>query len=234
MRQRTTEGRSPLVEDSGAASVRPDSATCPDLPDDCRGVRLEAEADKFAPHFLLNSLQAVSLLLDTGEEEEARRTVHRLSRLLRRQLESDVAGEEPLGEQLDFVCRYMRIEELRHDGQLELDVQVSSAAERALVPTRMLQPLVENAARHGIGPMPDGGRVEIRAGRYGGRVSIRVRDDGVGLPEGWELEEDAGTGLDALRASLCRLHEGTHSFELENRRDGDGAVARITFPDREG
>lgn len=227
MESDTVEEPRATIEPGRGASRDWESSACPDVAADCRDLRLEAEAGKLTPHFLLNSLQAVAVLLDTGREEDARSTVGRLGRLLRRQLKTDLAGEQELGEQVDFVRQYVQIEQLRHDGQLELDVRVEDAAERALVPTRLLQPLVENAARHGLAGQEGGGRIEIHGQRRDGRLVVRVRDDGGGLPREWDLEEDSGTGLSTVRASLCRLHEGRHRFEVRDLDTGDGTGTEV-------
>lgn len=233
MQRDTVEEPDPVTGTSGLANREWEDGACPDVAADCRDLRLEAEAGKLTPHFLLNSLQAVAVLLDAGREQEARSTVTRLASLLRRQLDADLAGEGVLGEQVDFVRQYVQIERLRHDGELELDVRVSDDVRGALVPTRLLQPLVENAARHGLAAVDGDGRIEVRAERRDGRLALVVRDDGCGLPDGWDLEDDAGTGLNALRSSLCRLHEGRHRFEVRDREDGSGAEARIEIPYRD-
>lgn len=205
---------------------------CMDLFEDCRDIRLETEAGKLTPHFLLNSLQAVAVLLETHRTSEARNAVSRLTDLLRRQLDTDLTGEQPLGEQVEFVRDYLQIERLRHEGDLELEVRLDASAERALVPTRLLQPLVENAARHGLAGRTGTGRVEIRAEREGRRLVVLVRDNGRGLPEDWSVTADAGTGLRALRASLCRLHEDRHRLEVENRAGEAGTRVQVEVPYR--
>lgn len=229
----TTRDTGRTTDAAGTAARDWESSACPDVAADCRDLRLEAEAGKLTPHFLLNSLQAVAVLMDTGRTEDARSTVTRLSALLRHQLDADLAGEESLGDQVEFVRQYVQVERLRHDSELELDVAVDDEAARAVVPTRLLQPLVENAARHGLAGRDEGGRIEVRAERRDGRLRLRVRDDGRGLPEGWELEENAGIGLGAIRASLCRLHEGRHRFEVRDLGDGRGTEVEVDLPYRD-
>lgn len=223
--RRSGEGRAP-----GDAAAW--GADCPDVGDDCGSVRMEVEAGKLTPHFLRNSLQAVGFLLDSGRETEAREYLGRLQDLLSRRVAERAPSERPLVEQLGFVRDYVVLEALRHEDGLELELDVSPEAGRALVPGRLLQPLIENAARHGLAGRSDAGRIVVRAERSDGHLELEVTDDGRGLPEDWELEQDRGAGLRALHATLCRRYGDDHALRVGNRREGSGTRVRIRIPFR--
>jgi sensor histidine kinase YesM len=156
--------------------------------------------------------------------------VARLGDLLRLALQNFGAEEVPLRQELEFVLSYLEIEQARLGQRLRVHFDVEAAAADARVPAFLLQPLVENAIRHGVMSRPGPGRVELRARRGAGRLRLEVRDTGPGLAPGPLAE---GVGLSNTRARLGRLYGDDYRFELASRPEG-GAVVRVVLPYRPG
>ena len=190
--------------------------------------RLQALQMQLNPHFLFNTLHAISSLMHK-EVEAADRMITRLSDLLRYALESTDAQEVPLRQELDFLERYLEIEQTRFGDRLAVRVDVAPDTLDALVPNLVLQPLVENAIRHGIEPRSQGGRIELRCRRENGRLVLEVRDNGVGLSPNGKLEE--GVGLSNTRARLEQLYGEKHSFAF-GEAPGGGLAVRLELPFR--
>jgi two-component system, LytTR family, sensor kinase len=190
--------------------------------------QLRALRARLDPHFLFNSLNTVSSLIH-AEPDRAERVIARLSELLRRALESGTEQEVPLREELDFVRSYLDIEEARFEERLRVRWAVDDDALDALVPPLLLQPLVENAIRHGVAPRASPGCVEISARRDGGHLLLAVRDDGVGL--GGPGRPGGGFGLTSTRERLAGLYGADHEFHLRPGADG-GAIAEARIPFR--
>jgi signal transduction histidine kinase len=190
--------------------------------------RLQALRMQLNPHFLFNALNAVSMLVRTGKGDEAVRMVAGLSDLLRLTLEGRDAHEVPLDEELDLLRRYLEVEQIRFGERLAVRIDVAPELLEAHVPSLLLQPLVENAIRHGIAVRAAAGVLEIRARIKGERLELTVRDDGPGLPAGWDLER-AGIGLGNTRARLSTLYADRHRFDL-TPAEGGGTVARVEIP----
>lgn len=138
--------------------------------------RLDAVAARLHPHFLFNALHSVTALIRTGERSAAIRAVVALSALLRAALESDGEAQVPLARELDWIRNYLDIEQIRFQDRLRVELDVADDVDRALVPALVLQPLVENAIRHGVGARPGNGRVVIAAWREGAQLRLDVRD----------------------------------------------------------
>jgi sensor histidine kinase YesM len=160
--------------------------------------------------------------------ELADRMVARLGDLLRLTLGAAAAQEVPLEQELDFVGRYLEIQKARFGGRLAVALDIEPGTLAAKVPALVLQPLVENAIRHGVAPRPGGGRVELRARRREGALHLEVRDDGPGLPasEGGHQE---GVGLANTRARLRHLYGEGHRLELQNATPGLVACLDLPF-----
>src|SRR5256886_9309459 len=180
------------------------------------------------PHFLFNTLHAISSLMQK-EVEAADQMITRLSDLLRYALESTDAQEVPLRQELDFLERYLEIEQTRFGDRRAVRVDVAPDTLDALVPNLVLQPLVENAIRHGIEPRSQGGRIELRCRCDNGRLLLVVRDNGVGLSPNGKLEE--GVGLSNTRARLEQLYGEQHSFAF-SEAPGGGLTVRLELPFR--
>ncbi len=179
------------------------------------------------PHFLFNTLNAISSLMHQNVEL-ADRMLARLGDLLRTTLESANQQEVSLKQELDFIRPYLEIEQARIGARLSVHMDIEPAALDARVPNLILQPLVENAVRHGIAPRPGPGKIEISARREADRLRLQVHDDGAGLATTAKFKE--GVGLSNTRARLQQLYGSNHSFELAN---GDGLTVRVTVPFRE-
>jgi sensor histidine kinase YesM len=193
--------------------------------------RLRALRMQLQPHFLFNTLNSISSLMYT-DVEAADTMITRLGDFLRLTLESDGRAEVPLAEELEFALRYLDIEKTRFEDRLEVRVAVPDACRHALVPTLLLQPLVENAVRHGIDRRPEGGRLEIAALREAGRLCLSVANDGP-APAGVDVDESRSVGLANTRARLQALFGADHELRLE-RGPAGGAVATAVLPWRTG
>lgn len=188
---------------------------------------LESLRMQLNPHFLFNTLNAISVLAMKGEKQSVVRTLTLLSDLLRVSLEN-TGQVVPLRDEIALLHRYLEIEQIRFKDRLTVRIDVTPEALDAEVPTLMLQPLVENAIRHGISRCPGAGRVDIRAAARTDRLVIEVQDTGPGFPGG-EEREGGGIGLANTRARLEQLYAGEHSITLANAPEG-GAVVRLELP----
>ena len=194
--------------------------------------RLQALKMQLQPHFLFNTLNAISALVPT-EAKPAKRMLARLGDLLRVTLEHEETQEVTLREELAFLQPYLEIEQARLGGRLMVVMAIAPETLDARVPHLVLQPLVENAIRHGIAPRIEPGRVEISAtsGPEDRFLRLEVRDDGRGVDRDHEVRTRRGVGLTNIRSRLEQLYDGKHRFELENRAEG-GVLVRITLPFR--
>jgi len=182
------------------------------------------------PHFLFNTLHAISVLMQENVPA-ANRMLVRLSELLRMTLESAGAQEVTLKQEMEFARRYLEIEQTRFQDRLSVKTVVDPAALDARVPSLLLQPLVENALRHGIARRAGAGLLEIRARREGDKLRLHVRDNGPGLQTDANGEMVKGVGLSNTRARLDQLYGSAHSFEIGNA-EGGGALVTVTIPFR--
>ena len=192
-------------------------------------VRLEALRTQLRPHFLFNALHTVSGLMET-DPAAGRRVVRQLGELLRAGLSSSTEQEIPLRKELELAQAYLGIEQVRFQDRLQATIEADQEALDCAVPAFILQPLVENAVRHGVAPKTEGGTVSIVAGCGDGRLTLEVRDDGVGL-EGPASELQEGIGLSNTRARLRELYPDRHRFELEEP-EGGGLAITVTIPRR--
>lgn len=180
------------------------------------------------PHFLFNTLHAIGTLMHR-DVDAAERMLTRLSDLLRVTIEHAGRHEVPLRQEIEFLERYLEIERTRFADRLEVAVHVEADALDLAVPHLVLQPLVENAIRHGIAPRAGPGLIEVRAERADGWLELSVRDDGRGLDAG--AGEGEGVGLSNTRARLAQMYGDRHTFELRSRASG-GVEVSITIPAR--
>lgn len=188
--------------------------------------RLQALQMQLNPHFLFNTLNAISSLMHQ-DVKAADRMLARLADLLRYTLDSTNAQEVPLRKELAFLDRYLDIERSRFGARLRVEKDVAPEALNVLVPNLMLQPLVENAIKHGVERKTREGLITLGARTVQGRLLIEVRDNGPGLgPEGLRRE---GIGLSNTRARLQQLYGADHRFELKTAAEG-GLVVEIELP----
>ena len=192
--------------------------------------QLQALRMQLNPHFLFNALNSISMLVRGGRNPEAVRMLAGLGDLLRSVLEEDRPNEVPLREELDFLARYLAIEQIRAD-RLQVRMAVAPELMDARVPNLILQPLVENAIRHGIARSSAAGLVEIGAWRENGSLLLSVRDDGPGLSAADGGRE--GVGLTNTRARLARMYGDQQGLEMENA-EGGGTRVTIRLPHRPG
>jgi two-component system LytT family sensor kinase len=171
-----------------------------------------------------------------GDRQPAVNMIAGLSELLRRALDSADEQEVPLGEELKFVELYLDIQLVRFSDRLTVRTDIAPETLDALVPNMLLQPLVENAIRHGVSPVETPGTISINAYRSGRMLHIEVSDDGAGLQSGWRIEESGGgIGLANTVERQKRLYGGDQRFELRNVVGvGSGVTASVVIPFREG
>jgi len=192
--------------------------------------RLSALRMQMQPHFLFNALNAVTVTVRDGDTVTATRVLERLGELLRRVIRSDQPREVTLAEELDFVRQYLEIEAVRFSDRFEPRFAIDPSLEDALVPELLLQPLVENALRHGLTHRSDATRVEIRASRDGEALRLQVIDDGPGPPTEPGVSGQ-GVGLANTRARLATLYGDAASVTLSTGPEG-GATVTVRLPYR--
>lgn len=192
--------------------------------------RLAVLRTQLNPHFLFNTLNAVSALV-AEDPRGVRSMIALLSELLRYTLSDSDEQEIPVREEFRLLRLYLEILEIRYQGQLETVVSVVPEAEDALVPTLILQPLVENAVKHGIDPAGGFGTIHVRAERSGGDLVLSVRDSGSGQATTSAPDRREGVGLRLVRERLGELYGSEARLALE-AVPGGGMVARIVLPHR--
>lgn len=190
--------------------------------------RLNALRMQLDPHFLFNALNTISSLV-VSQPKLARGMIEQLGDLLRLSLESGRRQQVPLSEELEFLGHYLAIQKARFGDSLNVVIDVSPLARDVMVPSLILQPLVENAVRHGLSPRPGGGTVWVKATIDNGVLYIIVADDGVGLGENW-TEDHVGLGLGVTRERISMLHRAPVAGLLIGPREGGGTSVRVSIP----
>ena len=188
--------------------------------------RLKSLQMQLNPHFLFNTLHAISALMHK-DVDAADRMVAQLSDLLRRALDSGDEQEVSMRREIDFLQRYIAIEKTRFGDRLSVEMKIAPDTQAALVPNLLLQPLVENAIRHGIEKQARPGKIGITSNREGGELILEVVDNGAGLPAQW----NENIGLSNTRSRLSQLYGTNHRFDLRNGASG-GVSIRIAIPFR--
>ena len=192
-----------------------------------REARLTALRAQLNPHFLFNSLNAITVLVRDGNTEAAGRMLELLSDVLRQVLRTESTHETTLAAELEFLERYLAIEQVRFSDRLRPLVEIAPGIGGAAVPRFLLQPLVENALRHGIARRADAGVLQVRARREGSELILTVEDDGPGLALAGAGA--GGVGLANTRARLAALYGERASLEIGNAAGG-GVVATVRLP----
>jgi two-component system sensor histidine kinase AlgZ len=195
-----------------------------------RDAELRALRYQLHPHFLFNTLNAISTLVVEGRQRDATRMIARLGDFLRATLEDGQAHEVPLADELSLTEHYLDIEKARLGDRLNMVLHIGPDVLRALVPHLLLQPLVENAIRHGIAPRREGGRVEVHIDRRHDHLHLRLCNEGVAAPSG-TASRPTGVGLRNVRERLDKLYGDDHRFELSLATDGSCEVS-IELPFR--
>ena len=195
--------------------------------------QLNALRSQIQPHFLFNTLNAVIALVRDVETEKAVNALMTLGALLRSSLRTGATHEVPLREELAFTTNYLAIERLRFGDRLTVCVDVPESLGDALVPSFLLQPFVENALRHGVRDQ-DAGRIDISARVAGGRLVVRVDDDGAGLAPDWEQRTANGFGITNSRARLRQLYGSAATLSITRSPDVNRTVVAIELPLQRG
>ncbi len=204
-----------------------------------RGLKSEAMAHEaqlkmlryqLNPHFLFNTLNAISTLVLDKQNTLANTMVTRLSHFLRYSLDNDPMAKVTLAQEVEAMKLYLDIEKVRFDERLRLAFEIDREAERALIPSLLLQPLVENAIKYAIAHSVNGGTIRISARVFAGQLLLEVADDGPGMDERAPAKSKRnGVGLANTRERLRELYGDSHGFEL-SRTDPHGLTISIRIP----
>ncbi|HKS10640.1 MAG TPA: histidine kinase [Pyrinomonadaceae bacterium] len=190
--------------------------------------QLQALRMQLHPHFLFNTLNAIAELV-YSDPKTADRSIVSLSELLRFSLESEKSQEVTLKKEIDFLEKHVEIQQTLMRDRLRVKMNIDPETLDARVPNMLLQPLVENAIKHGISPRPEGGNIEVYARRLDGKLYVEITDDGLGMPE---QEDGNGLGLVNTRERLRHLYGEAQDFNLSSF-PGRGVTIRISLPFKE-
>lgn len=190
--------------------------------------RLSALKMQLQPHFLFNTLNAIMVLVRQHKGREAEEMLARLSDLLRCVLEDVEAQEVPLRRELEYLQLYLSIEQVRFQDRLKVEITADPAVLDAAVPQMGLQPIVENAVRHGLGRSSSAGRILISASRVNGMLELKVQDDGPGFPPA-DSRSGRGIGLANTELRLHQLYGDAARLVLSNGEQG-GAIVTMILP----
>jgi signal transduction histidine kinase len=188
--------------------------------------QLDALKMQLHPHFLFNTLNSISVLM-RDDVKAANQMLVRLSELLRVALKNEGTQEISLKDELDFLRGYLEIEQIRFQDRLQVDFEVEKETLDAIVPNLILQPLVENAIKHGIAPRAEGGKILIEAKRQNGFIRLAVSDNGAGLSD--SAKNENGIGLKNTQERLEKLYGEKQQFELAPKAGG-GLQVKIKIP----
>jgi sensor histidine kinase YesM len=189
--------------------------------------QLKALQMQMEPHFLFNTLNAITSLVAQHKNEAAMETLAHLNTILRTTLQRRSPEKVPFTEELQLIESYLAIQKVRFADRIEIEIQTTPEARRGLVPCFLLQPLVENAVRHGIERRKNGGRIQTKAVRLGDRLWMQVRDNGNGVTT--PRTDGHGIGLSNIRERLAFFYPGEHQFEIETPSEG-GCQVTIQIP----
>lgn len=192
-------------------------------------VQLEVLRMQLQPHFLFNTLHAISALMHR-DVEAADRMLVQLGDLLRLTIDKIGVQEVSLKEELEFLRSYLEIEQTRFQDRLTVTLDIDAETLDARVPNLILQPIVENSIRHAVAPHSAAGRIEVRSRRDHGTLRLSIRDDGPGIDEA-EAGPQEGIGLSNIRARLEQWYGPEHELDLENHPDG-GLIVTLSIPYR--
>lgn len=193
--------------------------------------QLNALRQQIEPHFLFNTLNAISGLVREERNEAAVGMIAGLSDLLRHTLKDSNTQEVRLEEELQFLQKYLDIQKIRFAERLQLRVDIDKQFFSARVPSFVLQPIVENALKHGIAARANGGIIRITAIRSNGLLTFRVYNDGPSLPVGWENNR-SGVGISNVRTRLQSLYGNAYDLTIRNQAPG-GVEVSVSVPFRE-
>lgn len=182
------------------------------------------------PHFLFNTLNAISTLILLKENDTAEAMVSRLSEFLRYSLDNDPIKRVPLAQEAKALKLYLDIEKVRFDDRLEVTWDIDEACKHALVPSMLLQPIIENSIKHAISKMERGGKIAITARIFGNDLLMDVADNGPGADiKNGQLSREKGVGLANIRERLQSLYQRNFSLFIEHNQP-HGVRVRIRIP----
>jgi two-component system LytT family sensor kinase len=195
--------------------------------------QLDALRRQIEPHFLFNALHAIAGLVREGRSAAAVTTIAGLSDFLRKVVDTSDRHEVPLGEEVQFLQKYLDIQKVRFADRLNLSVQVPEELRRAQVPSLILQPIVENSIKHGISKEVQGGLIRVSAFRSDGRLTLSVYNDGPNLPKDYE-NNSSGIGIANLRSRLRAMFGDSFEFSLRNHDTGVEVLISVPFREHPG
>jgi signal transduction histidine kinase len=193
--------------------------------------QLDALRRQIEPHFLFNTLNAIAGLVREKRNDDAVDMIAGLSDFLRRVIEESGKQQVPLGDEMEFLQKYLDIQKVRFAERLQVRVEVAKELFHAQVPSLILQPMVENAIQHGIAKRAQGGLIRIAAVRSNGMLTLSVYNDGPQLPADWD-ESRSGIGISNARTRLQSLYGEACSLSLQNREPG-GVEVSVSVPCKE-
>ena len=192
--------------------------------------KLNALKMQIQPHFLFNSLHSISSLIRKGENNQAIDTISLLSDLLRSTINFQETEFVKLGDEIDIIKKYLSIEKIRFDENLNIEYKIDASLNNCLVPSFILQPILENTFKHGFRNKQKG-EISIECQRDGESILIRVNDNGEGLKPDFKLEVNGGIGLNNIRKRIHNMYDDKANFEIKNRNSG-GVEASLEIPYR--
>jgi LytS/YehU family sensor histidine kinase len=208
------------------AEIRARALTAARLDAELSQAKLQALQQQMHPHFLFNTLQSVAGVMHK-DVEAAERMIERLGGLLRASLRRGDDLVVPLARELEYAGHYLAIEQMNMGDRLQVEQDIPAETLPCAVPELLVQPLVENAVRHGIAPMARGGTVRIVARRDRDMLVLSVIDDGAGLGK---ASDGAGIALENTRRRLEMLYPDRHAFEIGEGPGGRGVVVEVMLP----
>jgi two-component system, LytTR family, sensor kinase len=198
------------------------------LGEELSNAQLAALRRQLEPHFMFNTLNSIAGLVRDKRNDAAVNMIVGLSELLRRASEDSHRPQVSLGEEAEYLQRYLDIQKLRLGERLRISVDIPADLLDAQAPSLLLQPLVENAIKHGVATRVAGGAVRVTAARQDGRLVLSVYNDGPGFPPDWQTD-GAGVGLSNLRKRLCILYGDASELRMDRAGD-DGVEVVVTLP----
>ncbi len=192
---------------------------------------LKALRQQMHPHFLFNTMNTVAVLVRENKNAEAVTLLARLGALLRMSLDRNRPPEVTVQQEMDFLERYIEIQQARFSDRLKVNIDITPEARSALIPNLLLQPIVENAILHGVAPKAGPGRVDISGRVESDKLMLEVRDDGAGIVRDDRNRTSEGIGLSNTRERLVRLY-GVHSHLSLKSVPGHGVTVQIVMPHR--
>jgi len=190
--------------------------------------QLKALKNQLQPHFLFNALNTVSALMDSNVKD-AQRVLSKLANLLRSMLDHDQKNFIPLEQEIEYLKNYLFIEQTRFNDRLQVIYEIQAESLKAIVPNLILQPLVENAIKHGFSGSTEKGTIIIKSYLKNNNLHLFIEDDGVGCDHCDDLLENAGIGLTNTYQRLKQIYKNNFSFNIISQK-GNGFKIQITIP----